>query len=130
MINKTNTEKFIEEAQKLNPNIDFTLTYAPYNRIRIAYECKIHGRGMQSQKKALAGECCESCIEDKKSAELKNRIVDAVSKTHPNVELSRIKNLNNETMVTVYCKKCGNRKTEVWRFKGAAPCETCNTTES
>ncbi len=129
MINKTNTEKFIEEAQKLNPNIDFTLTYAPNNVGRIAYECKIHGRGMQFQKKVLIGECCESCIKDKESAELKNRIVDAVSKTHPNVDLSRIKNLDNETLVTVYCKNCGNRKTKVWRFKSATPCKICNTTE-
>ncbi len=104
---KKNTQKFIEEANKIhNHNFNYDKVVYKNKSEKIIITCKKHGDFEQIPNDHLRGRGCNECGGTNKSTNLK--FIEEANKTHnQNYKYDKVIYVNMKTKVIIVCKKHG-----------------------
>ncbi len=106
MIYKKTTEQFIQEANKLFPQYDYSLVDYKNNKTKVTIICPVHGKFEVVPDSLLSKHSCKKCAIEKKTKTTEQFIQEA-KLLHPEYDYSAVKYVNNKTKVEVKCLEHG-----------------------
>jgi hypothetical protein len=106
MIYKKTTEQFIQEANKLFPQYDYSLVDYKNNKTKVKIICPVHGEFEISPDSLLSKHGCKKCAIDKKKKTTEQFIQEA-KLLRPEYDYSVTEYVNNKTKIKINCLEHG-----------------------
>lgn len=126
-------ERYIKEASvKHNGKYDYSLVEFPVSNKKITIICPVHGQFQQFSNSHLSGCSCYKCsVKDKskKNRLGKEKFINKTSIIHGDVfKYDKVDYINNNTKVTITCRKHGDFKILPRSIMSGIGCAKCSKT--